>query len=104
MSESTPFSEVGFQDPLVAGELFSLIGASLDDLRDPVKHAKLAEIASFVNMGPEAHALVRRVLMSGGVKGFAALEKAFQYSKLQKERIATRQKLSSLEKDLAIFE
>lgn len=101
---TTPLSDAGFSDPVRGAELFAMLGATIDDLRDPVTHAKIAEIASFTSMGPEAHALVMRVLMKGGVKGYPALDKAFQYAKLQKERMALKTKLGSIEKDLSIYE
>ncbi len=106
MSEqaTTPFTDAGFNDPLMASEFFRVLGVTAEDMKNPNKHAKMAEVASFANMGEEARGLLWRIALKGAPQGFSVLDKVFEYTRLQKDRLSARRQLEEIEKQLGVYE
>jgi len=103
-NSSSPFSDLGFQDPIEATRVFSMMNLKPEDLNDPAKRAKLSHIAEFFRMAPDALELSKRVVMKNFNPHVSLIDKLWEYSSLQKERIGLRSKLSELENKIAIFE
>lgn len=104
MQSENPFSDIGFRDPMLGAEIFTLLKVSDSTLKDPSQVTKLQEIAGFLNGYEDAGFVVERALRKNPSKGMNEIDAILSFVKLHKERASTKEKLALVERELSYYE
>lgn len=103
MSGETLFSDVGINDVTAGAELFSVLRVGSADMMFPQNKDLLVSIADFVNTYPDALPRIRQA-MRKLPRGEAPLAHINRFVSLQNKRMEMKSALSSLEKEISMYE
>lgn len=110
MSESqlseavTPFSDLGFNDPIKAVQVFDMLNLKPTDLNNNMVRSKLTRVAEFIKSAPDAVILAKRVLYNHMNPHISPLDRLVDYASLQKELMTTKGSLKDLQSRIASYE
>lgn len=103
MSGETIFSDTGINDIEAGAELFSVLRVGQSEMMFPQNQDLLVSIADFVNKYPDALPRIRQA-MRKLPRGEAPLVHINRYVSLQNKRMEMKSALSSLEKEISMYE
>jgi hypothetical protein len=103
MSGETIFSDSGINDIEAGAELFSVLRVGHEELMFPQNKDLLVDIADFVNKYPDALPRIRQA-MRKLPRGESPLVHVNRFVSLQNKRMEMKSALTSLEKEIMMYE
>ena len=96
----TPMSDVGINDVELGAELFSSLRMSVEDLTFPGEFSKVKEVVEFLNKIEDPIFFLRKAVRGKQNQELSNLDHLLDIVRLNKEEIATTNKLAEIRNEL----